>query len=277
MSEDPQQQNNTEREEEAPPTRRGREDGAATNGGGRRASVEPDVVLDVSQLEVERITLEVIDLQAHVSVLAELANLVSLSLGADGQLGMVKLEIEGVKAQALLEVRLEHVRAILEKALDTIAEHPEILETLGQTLSEVLRETLGEARSTLEDVLDGLEVGDTVDEALRGRLEEVRASLEDVLERQGGGEGGAVRRAAGGVGDAARQVDEAAGRVTGGVQGAVGQTAQVAPGEAQGEMLATPSAERLAQELGVDLSTVEGTGGGGRITVKDVRSAAQGG
>ena len=262
MSEDRAQQN-TDREEQAPARRQ------------RAAGEEPDVLLDVSQLEVESITLEVDDLRAHVSVLAELANLVSLSVGADVQLGQVKLEITGVKAKALLEVRLEHVRAILEKALDTIAEHPEILEILGQTLSDVLRETLGTARATLEEALEGLEVGDTVDEALRGRLEEVRASLEDVLEGQGGGEGGAVRRVAGGVGDATQQVGEAAGQVTEGVQGTVGQAAQGAPGEAQGEVPATPSAERLAQELGVDLSMVEGTGGGGRITVKDVRSAAQ--
>src|SRR5919107_3183026 len=37
---------------------------------------EPDVVLDVPELEVDRITLEVRDLRAHVSILAELANLV---------------------------------------------------------------------------------------------------------------------------------------------------------------------------------------------------------
>jgi hypothetical protein len=156
------------------------------------------VLLDVPQLEVEKITLEVEGLRAHVSVLAELANLVNLSVGADVRLDRVKLEIEGVKAQVLLKVRLEHVRAILEKALDTVAEHPEILEILGQTLSEVLRETLGAARATLEDVLEGLEVGDTVDDALKGTLEEVRGALEDVLEGQGvGGEEGGTRGAPG--------------------------------------------------------------------------------
>jgi hypothetical protein len=149
----------------------------------------PDVLLDVPNLEVDRITLEVDDLRAHVSVLAELANLVSLSVGADVRLGRVKLEIEGVEAQALLKVRLEHVRAILEKALDTVAQHPEILRNLARTLSELVRETLEGARATLDDVLEGLEVGDTVDEVLRGRLEEVRAALEDVLERRGVSEG----------------------------------------------------------------------------------------
>jgi pyruvate/2-oxoglutarate dehydrogenase complex dihydrolipoamide acyltransferase (E2) component len=37
----------------------------------------------------------------------------------------------------------------------------------------------------------------------------------------------------------------------------------------------TPAAERRAKELGVDLSRVEGTGSGGRITVKDVQRAAE--
>src|SRR5215217_5088509 len=40
---------------------------------------EPDVVLDVPELEVDRITLEVRDLRAHVSILAELANLLNIS------------------------------------------------------------------------------------------------------------------------------------------------------------------------------------------------------
>src|SRR5918993_4149189 len=125
---------------------------------------EPDVLLDVSELEVDRITLEVEDLRAHVSILAELASLLSLSVGVDARLDRVKLEIEGVEAQVLLKVRLEHVRAILEKALDTIAENPEILRILARTLSRVVRESLGETLGTLNEVLEGLEVGDTVDE-----------------------------------------------------------------------------------------------------------------
>lgn len=46
-------------------------------------------------------------------------------------------------------------------------------------------------------------------------------------------------------------------------------------GEPKSRVRATPAALRTAQELGVDLSQVEGTGSGGRITVKDVRSAAE--
>jgi pyruvate/2-oxoglutarate dehydrogenase complex dihydrolipoamide acyltransferase (E2) component len=46
-------------------------------------------------------------------------------------------------------------------------------------------------------------------------------------------------------------------------------------GEPKSRRQATPAAERRAGELGVDLSRVEGTGSGGRITVKDVQSAAE--
>jgi len=267
---------------EETPVRRGRTGAGTTDGTGRSASEQPDVLLDVPQLEVEKITLEVDDLRAHVSVLAELANLVSLSVGADVRLARVKLEIVGVRAQALLKVRLEDVRAILEKALDTVAEHPEILEILGQTLSEVLRETLGAARATLEEALEGLEVGDTVDDALKGKLEEVRTALEDVLEGQGGEaqetldeSGRTVRRVVEESGSVVEQTLNQSGEVTEETLVGDASTTEGAAGEEEGEARATPAAEHRARELGVDLSSVEGTGSGGRITVRDVQNAAQ--
>lgn len=158
---------------------------------------DPDVLLDVSELEVDRINLEVEDLRAHVSILVELANLLNLSVGVDARLDQVKLEIEGVEADVFLKVRLKHIRAILEKALDTIGEHPEILRILARSLSQVVRESLKETLSTLDSALEGLEVGDTVDEALRGRLQEVRDALEGVLERSERGVEGAAQTALG--------------------------------------------------------------------------------
>jgi hypothetical protein len=158
---------------------------------------EPDVLLDVSELEVDRINLEVEDLRAHVSVLAELANLLNLSVGVDARLDQVKLEIEGVEAEVLLKVRLKHIRAILEKALDTIGEHPEILRILARSVSQVVREGLEETLATLDSALEGLEVGDTVDEVLRGRLQTVRDTLEDILERSERGVEGAAQRTLG--------------------------------------------------------------------------------
>jgi len=224
------------------------QDYAATGGGEQPSDREPDVLLDVPVLNVGAINLEVRGLRAHVAVLAELANFVNLSVGVDARLDEVKLTIEDVEAQALLKVRLEHVRAILEKALQTIAENPQILESLSRSVDRTAEQVGGAAREAV-------------------------------------GEGGAVSQVAGGVGDTTRQVGKVAERVGEGAQGAVGQAtdeagqeaAQGVTEEARGEVKATPSAERLAQELGVDLSQVGGTGAGGYITVKDVRSAARGG
>ena len=70
---------------------------------------------------------------------------------------------------------------------------------------------------------------------------------------------GPASRPAGGTGDTTSRVDEAAEQADG----------------PESEVEATPAAERRAEELGVDLSQVRGTGSGGRITVKDVQSAAK--
>jgi pyruvate dehydrogenase E2 component (dihydrolipoamide acetyltransferase) len=47
-----------------------------------------------------------------------------------------------------------------------------------------------------------------------------------------------------------------------------------APARASEKVQATPLVRRIAEELGVDLSTVKGTGAGGRITEDDVRGTA---
>ena len=167
-----------------------------------RDAQEPDVVLDVPELEVDRITLKVRDLRAHISILAELAELLNISVGVDARLDEVELEIEGVEAEVHLIARLHNVRAILEKALDTIGEHPEILRILARSLSRVVRDSLEETLGTLDSALEGLEVGDTVDEALLERLGEVRTALEDVLERTERGVEGAAPRGALGEGPA---------------------------------------------------------------------------
>src|SRR5215217_8832844 len=178
--------------EDTPPTNNGVPDETP-------ARQDVDVLLDVSELEVDRIKLTVRDLRAHVSVLAELAGLVNLQVGVDARLDEVELEIEGVRAKVLLKVRLDDVRAILNHALDTLAEHPEILRILTRALNELVSGLVGDALGTLETLLGSLEVGETVDEVLKGRLEDVRDTLQGVLNQagaqvQGAGAQGGTRR-----------------------------------------------------------------------------------
>jgi hypothetical protein len=100
------------------------------HGQGGGPSAEPDVLLDVPQLRVDEIILDVEDLSAHVSVEANVLNLLRLSVGADVQLGGVHLEIRGVEAQALLKVRLDKVAEIINRVLATIDRNPEIVDQI---------------------------------------------------------------------------------------------------------------------------------------------------
>src|SRR5215207_2325552 len=94
---------------------------------------------------VDEIILDVEDLSAHVSVEANVLNLLRLSVGADVQLGGVHLEIRGVEAQALLKVRLDKVAEIINRVLTTIDRNPEIVDQivppLGAAASELERAT----------------------------------------------------------------------------------------------------------------------------------------
>ena len=110
-------------------------------------SAEPDVLLDVPQLRVEELILEVEDLRAHVSVQADVLNLLRLSVGADVQLGGVHLDIKGVEAQALLKVRLDKVAEIINRVLATIDRNPGIVDQIVGPL--------GAAASELEGTVEG--------------------------------------------------------------------------------------------------------------------------
>jgi pyruvate/2-oxoglutarate dehydrogenase complex dihydrolipoamide acyltransferase (E2) component len=100
---------------------------------------DPDVQLDVPALRVEEIDLEVENLQARVSVRAELADLVNINIGLDIDLGEVKLQIKGVEAQAQLKARLDNVRAIFSEVLASLQHNPQFF-----------RQALGPADQTTE-------------------------------------------------------------------------------------------------------------------------------
>src|SRR5215213_1688320 len=86
---------------------------------------DPDLQLDVPALSVEEIELEVEDLQIHLSIQAELADLVKIKVGLDAELGVVKLGIKGVEAQAQLKARLDNVRTIFTEVLSSLQHNPQ--------------------------------------------------------------------------------------------------------------------------------------------------------
>ncbi|MEM1432930.1 MAG: 2-oxoglutarate dehydrogenase complex dihydrolipoyllysine-residue succinyltransferase [Pseudomonadota bacterium] len=69
---------------------------------------------------------------------------------------------------------------------------------------------------------------------------------------------------------------EAGAVATGAADEAADAAAADAEGAEDGEVVSNPAARKLAQESGVDIRTVEGTGRGGRVTKEDVAGAVQG-
>jgi len=122
------------------------------HGRGGEPSAEPDVLLDVPQLRVEEIILEVEDLRAHVSVQADVLNLLRLSVGADVQLGGVHLEIKGVEAQALLKVRLDKVAEIINRVLATIDRNPDIVNQIVGPVDAAADELEGTVGRSVDEV-----------------------------------------------------------------------------------------------------------------------------
>ena len=118
------------------------------------AEQQPDVLLDVPNLSVESITLEVQGLEAHVSLNAQLANLLKLNAGADVELESVKLDIKGVQAQVALVVRLDNVRAIIERTLQTLDNNPQIVTQLLSTVDNAVEVTGGVVNNTVNTVGD---------------------------------------------------------------------------------------------------------------------------
>jgi hypothetical protein len=101
----------------------------------------PDVHLDVSRLHVDRVDLKVDELAARVALQAHVLDLLRLDVGVDANLRGVSLEIDGVDAEAELDVRLEHLTTIVDRVMSTIDRNPQLLEhlihRLGATVNDL--------------------------------------------------------------------------------------------------------------------------------------------
>jgi len=165
------------------------EDRDDASGAGRRGRRdEPDVLLDVAELRVDEISLEVEELTAHVSLQADVLDLLRLHVGVDATLGRVQLTIKGVEAKAVLKVRLDNVARILDRVLTTIDNNPEII---GQLVAPV-GQAAGEVAAGADEVVDDLAAGAVpaiaeVGEQGTAAIGEVGAGAGEVVEGLGQG------------------------------------------------------------------------------------------
>lgn len=116
---------------------------------------DPDVLLSIPNLGVDHIGLEVDNLRAHVELHAKVLDLVELDVGADVSIEKVQLNIDNVRVQAMLKVRLDKVAEILDRVLTTIDRNPEILTNLTAGLGKGLEAGIGKEHATEIESQDG--------------------------------------------------------------------------------------------------------------------------
>ena len=150
---------------------------------------QPDVLLDVPNLEVEQLTIEVDNLQVELALDARLANLLQLTAGANASIDNVKIDLRGVRAQATLIVRLDNVRAIIERTLQTLDNNPQIVTQLLSTVDNAVDTVGGVANNTVSTV------GTVATGLLRnGQLLDLAAAGLTEVSRTVNGAGQTVRR-----------------------------------------------------------------------------------
>jgi hypothetical protein len=118
-----------------------------------------DVVVEVPELSVDSIRLNVAGLQAHLALDARVANLVMITAGADVNIDEVDLQIDGVVAEAYAYVDLDNVSRMVDRALTTLEQNPEILTTILATVDSAVG-TVGGVVGT------AVQPGGVVDEAV---------------------------------------------------------------------------------------------------------------
>lgn len=172
-----------------------------------QGSSQPDVLLDVPNLSVEQLTVDVNNLQIHLALDAQLANLLHLTAGADARIDNVRIDLRGVRAQATLIVRLENVRAIIERTLQTLDNNPAIVAQLLSTVDNTVNTVGGVANNTVNTV------GGVATSLLRNGqvLDLATAGLTEVSRTVNNGQ--IVRRVTDRAGQALEVVTDAANRI----------------------------------------------------------------
>ena len=169
---------------------------------------QPDVLLDVPRLEVDELTIDVANLDVNIALDARLANLLKLTAGADVHVDQVKIQLKGVRAQATLIVRLDNVRAIIERTLQTLDNNPQIISGLLSTVDNTVGTVGGVANNAIGTV------GGVTSNLLRNGqlLDLARAGLSEVS-RTVNAQGQTVRRVRDSAGQLLEVVTDSAGRI----------------------------------------------------------------
>jgi hypothetical protein len=193
--------------------------------------------------------------------------------------------LERAKEGELTEKEKEDLREVIFDALSKLADQAE-----KDSIQRALKQPSPRGRENYErkilsessqQVLLEVQIPDQATVAVGGALGQSGQAAQGVQDTAGQAAGQvqdtagqAAGQAQETAGQATQQAQDAAGGAAQQAQDTAGQATQQAQGAAGGggqeEPRATESARRKAEELGIDLSQIKGSGAGGLITIRDV-------
>ncbi|MFI2708867.1 hypothetical protein ACH495_01870 [Micromonospora sp. NPDC018662] len=238
------------------------------------AGPEPDVLLDVPELSVDEIRLAVDGLDADLSLRARLANLLQLDAGVRVHLEGVELDITGVRAEALLKVRLEKLVQILDRALTTIDRNPHLIDALARSVGVTVDDVHRAAGQVVEQVTGTGEVLDRTGQQV-AEVDEVvdrtGPAVMDRIERDTPSESGARAPYGGGpaAGSSAPAAERPAGTARPAETGSVREPGSEAVGDAASSGAGAGVAPAQAAGSGGDAEPGTGPGSAARASPAD--------
>jgi pyruvate/2-oxoglutarate dehydrogenase complex dihydrolipoamide acyltransferase (E2) component len=191
---------------------------------------------------------------------------------ATGQAGQVTEQVQGAAGQAAGQAQ-EAAGQATDQAGQAAGQAQQVAgqatDQAGQVAGQV-QDAAGGVAQQAQDTAG--QVTDQAGQAAQG-VQDTVGGLTGGQQQGGQGGGGPLGGVTDQVGQAVQGVQDTAGQAAGQAQqaqGAAGQVTEQATGEDEEEPKATNAARRKAEELGVDLSQVQGSGAGGLITIRDV-------
>jgi len=178
------------------------------------------------------------------------------------------------QAQQVAGQATDQAGQVAGQAQDTAGQATQQAQDTAGQVTDQAGQVAGQAQDTVGGLTGGLTGGGQQEGEGQGGGGGPLGGVTDQVGQVAQGVQDTAGQAAGQAQEVAGQATDQAGQVAGQAQDTAGQVTdqagQATGGDGVEEPRATNAARRRAEQLGIDLSTIEGTGSGGLITIKDV-------
>ena len=120
---------------------------------------EVDVILEVPEIKVDKIRINVEDIDARVNLHVKAIDFVQINAGVHVHLDKVEVIIKGVRAEAYLQVRLARVKSILVRVMEMLDNNADMLADVLKPIARGVGHATGEVGKGTKKTLGGVGAG----------------------------------------------------------------------------------------------------------------------